>query len=67
VDVVSALDLSAIYASYEEKDFRGMSAYAPAMMVRVLLGYATGVYSSHKIEARTISKPDHRCSIQAAD
>jgi transposase len=54
VDVVSALDLSAIYASYEEKDGRGQSAYAPAMMLRVLLyGYATGVYSSRKIEART--------------
>ncbi len=54
VDVVGALELSAIYASYEEKDGRGMSAYAPAMMVRVLLyGYATGVYSSRKIEART--------------
>ena len=37
VDVVSALDLSAIYVSYEERDGRGMSAYAPAMMVRVLL------------------------------
>jgi transposase len=44
VDVVSALDLIAIYASYEAKDGRGMSSYAPAMMVRVLLyGYATGV------------------------
>jgi transposase len=54
VDVVSALDLSAIYASYDEKDGRGQSAYAPAMMVRVLLyGYATGVYSSRKMEART--------------
>ncbi|MGH9486252.1 MAG: IS1182 family transposase [Terriglobales bacterium] len=54
VDVVSALDLSAIYASYEAGDGRGMSAYAPAMMVRVLLyGYATGVYSSRKIEGRT--------------
>lgn len=54
VDVVEALDLSAIYASYEDKDGRGQSAYAPAMMVRVLLyGYATGVYSSRKIEART--------------
>jgi len=54
VDVVSALDLSAIYVSYPDKDGRGMSAYAPAMMVRVLLyGYATGVYSSRKIEART--------------
>src|ERR1035437_8755360 len=54
VDVVSALDLSAIYASYEAKDGRGQSAYAPAMMVRVLLyGYATGVYSSRRMEAKT--------------
>ena len=54
VDVVSALDLDAIYASYEAGDGRGQSAYAPAMMVRVLLyGYATGVYSSRKLEAKT--------------
>ena len=54
VDVVSALDLSAIFASYEEKDGRGQSAYAPEMMVRLLLyGYATGVYSSRKIQTRT--------------
>jgi transposase len=54
VDVVSALDLSAIYASYEAKDGRGQSAYAPAMMLRVLLyGYATGTYSSRKMEAKT--------------
>ena len=53
-DVVNALDLAGIYASYSEKDGRGMSAYAPAMMVRVLLyGYATGVYSSRKIQAKT--------------
>ncbi len=54
VDVVNALDLGAIYASYEEKDGRGQSAYAPEVMVRLLLyGYATEVYSSRKIEART--------------
>jgi transposase len=54
VDVVSVLDLDAIYASYREKDGRGQSAYAPEMMVRLLLyGYATGVYSSRKIETRT--------------
>jgi len=30
-----------------------MSAHAPAMMVRVLLyGYATGVYSSRKMETK---------------
>jgi len=54
VDVVSALDLSEIYASYDDKDGRGGSAYSPEMMLRVLLyGYATGVYSSRKIESRT--------------
>jgi transposase len=54
VDVVSALDLDAIYASYREKDGRGQAAYAPEMVVRLLLyGYATGVYSSRKIETRT--------------
>ena len=54
VDVVSALDLGAVYASYSEKDGRGQAAYAPELMVRLLLyGYATGVYSSRKIQART--------------
>src|ERR1035441_579942 len=54
VDVVSALDLSAIYGSYAEKDGRGQAAYVPEMMVRLLLyGYATGVYSSRKIQTRT--------------
>jgi transposase len=54
VDVVSALDLSAIYASYDDKDGRGGSAYSPEMMLRVVLyAYATGVYSSRKIESRT--------------
>jgi transposase len=54
VDVVLALDLSAIYATYAEKDGRGQAAYAPEMMVRLLLyGYATGVDSSRKIQTRT--------------
>src|SRR3974390_605842 len=54
VDVVSTLDLSAIYASYAEKDGRGQAAYAPELMVRLLLyGYASGVYSSRKIQTRT--------------
>jgi transposase len=54
LDVVSALDLSAIYKSYQEKDGRGQAAYAPEMMVRLLLyGYAWGVYSSRKIQTRT--------------
>ena len=54
VDVVDALDLGAIYESYEEKDGRGQAAYDPAMMVRVLLyGYCIGSYSSRKIQAKT--------------
>ncbi|HEX7507438.1 MAG TPA: IS1182 family transposase [Polyangia bacterium] len=54
LDVVSALDLSAVYTSYQEKDGRGQAAYAPEMMVRLLLyGYARGVYSSRKIQTRT--------------
>jgi transposase len=54
VDVVDALDLRAIHASYDEKDGRGQAAYAPAMMVRVLLyGYCTGTYSSRKMQAKT--------------
>jgi transposase len=53
-DVVSELDLGPIYASYDEGDGRGLSAYSPEMMTRVLLyGYATGVYSSRKMQART--------------
>jgi transposase len=53
-DVVNVLDLDAIYSSYNEKDGRGMAAYAPVMMVRVLLyGYATGVYSSRKIQTKS--------------
>ena len=53
-EVVKQLDLSAIYESYEEGDGRGQSAYAPAMMVRVLLyGYCRGIYSSRKIQAKT--------------
>jgi len=54
VDVVDSLDLGAIYASYDEKDGRGQAAYAPTMMVRVLLyGYCTGTCSSRQIEVKT--------------
>lgn len=66
VDVVKQLDLSAIYASYDEKDGRGLSAYAPAMMVRVLLyGYCTGTYSSRKLQAKT--NDEVACRYLAAD
>ena len=53
-DVVSAIDLDSIYSSYNEKDGRGVAAYAPAMMVRVLLYCdASRVYSSRTIQAKT--------------
>lgn len=49
-DVVSELDLSGVYASYE-KDGRGQAAYHPQMMVKVLIyGYATGKLASRKLE-----------------
>jgi transposase len=53
-DVTNALDLSKIIGIYGRKDGRGMAAYHPAMMVRVLLyGYCLGVVSSRKIERAT--------------
>lgn len=52
-DVTEELDLGAIYQSYEG-DGRGMAAYEPLMMLRVLLyGYCRGVASSRKIEQAT--------------
>lgn len=53
-DLMGALDLSAIYRFYDQRDGRGQAAYHPVMMVRVLLyGYCVGVMSSRKIEKRT--------------
>src|SRR3989304_8397581 len=53
-DLVPSLDLTAFYASYEEKDGRGNAAYHPVMMVRLLVyGYCIGVVSSRQIEERT--------------
>jgi transposase len=53
-EVINELDLSSIYASYERNDGRGLAAYHPALMVRLLLyGYCIGVTSSRKIEQAT--------------
>ena len=53
-EVVEALDLVAIYAQYEAGDGRGLAAYDPRMMVRVLIyGYCRGVASSRRIERAT--------------
>ena len=47
-----ALDLSAIYAGYEEE--RGYPPYDPRLMVKLLVyGYATAVVSSRKLERAT--------------
>jgi transposase len=46
------LDLSAIYASYEDE--RGYPPYDPRLMVKLLVyGYANGVMSSRKLERAT--------------
>jgi transposase len=53
-DVMNELDLSAIYAEYERSDGRGLSAYHPLLMTRILLyGYCIGITSSRKIEKAT--------------
>ena len=47
-----ALDLSGIYASYEDE--RGYPPYDPRLMVKLLIyGYANGVVSSRKLERAT--------------
>ena len=51
VSVVALLDLSEIYAGYSE---RGGMPYAPEVLLGLLLyGYATGTFSSRKIERGT--------------
>ena len=51
VRVISWLDLSAIYAKYSDE---GGEAYAPELLLGLLFyGYATGVFSSRKIEKAT--------------
>jgi len=53
-DVTDQLDLSQILAEYARRDGRGMAAYHPVMMVRVLLyGYCLGMVSSRKLERAT--------------
>ena len=58
VDVITQLDLSAIYAHYGP---RGGEAIAPEILLGLLFyGYATGTFSSRKIERATYeSMPFH--------
>ena len=51
---MNELDLSSIYARYERSDGRGLAAYHPELMARLLLyGYCIGITSSRKIEQAT--------------
>src|ERR1700680_2761652 len=53
-EVVETLELSEIYATYEEGDGRGLAAFDPRMMVRLLIyGYCRGVASSRRMERAT--------------
>ena len=58
VDSVAQLDLSAIYAHYGS---RGGEPYAPEILLGLLFyGYATGVFSSRKIERATYESAPFR-------
>ena len=69
-DVIESLDLSQIYAAYEEE--RGYPPYHPLLMVKLwLYGQMRGVRSSRKLERATLedvgfrvlcagNEPDHR-------
>ena len=51
VDTLAQLDLSALYARYGK---RGGVSYAPELLLGLLFyGYATGVFSSRKLERAT--------------
>lgn len=53
-EVCEQLDLSEIYASYERRDGRGLAAYHPLMLTRLLLyAYCVGKPSSRQIEKAT--------------
>src|SRR5436309_10688929 len=58
VDSVALLDLSALYAHYGS---RGGAPYAPEVLLGLLFyGYATGVFSSRKIERATYEEVPFR-------
>jgi len=53
-EVAEELDMTAIYADYERRDGRGLAAYHPLLLTRLLLyGYCTGTTSSRRIEKAT--------------
>ena len=55
LDLVGELDLSVIEKVVQAKDPRGEQPYAPRMMTALLLyAYATGIFSSRRIEKATV-------------
>lgn len=61
VDIVVQLDLSKLYAEYGP---RGGEPYAPEVLLGLLLyGYATGAFSSRKIEQATYESVAFRFSL----
>jgi len=65
-DVVDALDLTPILATYADGDGRGQPPYHPALMVKLLVyGYCTGKPSSRRIEKATYEEIPYR--VLAAD
>jgi transposase len=59
--VDEALDLSAIFATYETGDGRGQPPYHPALLVKLLLyGYCTGKPSSRQLEKATYEEIPYR-------
>lgn len=60
-DVVEALDLTPIVATYDEGDGRGQPPYHPAMMVKLLVyAYCMGKPSSRQIERATYEEIPYR-------
>ena len=58
VDVVAQLDLGSVYARYGR---RGGQPYAPEMLLGLLMyGYATGVFSTRKVEQATYESAPFR-------
>jgi len=69
VEFVGQLDICSIERKLQASDPRGERPYSPRMMTALLLyGYATGVYSSRRLERATISsaprtaRRSRRCS-----
>jgi len=67
-NVVDALDLTPILATYADGDGRGQTPYHPALMVKLLVyGYCTGKPSSRRIEKATYEEVPYSLGHVALD